>query len=289
MMKVFWTLGIISLIAYNSNNEKKSTESVLTFSLEGQSSVTEKAKFDLNGIWGLTNYFDSIIANKELAKYRLQPPTWFGILLQIKNDSLISFGSLIETNQTINLNSDTLTYFDSYGGKWNLIRQENHLLLKQFPNQTNGDSTIYTYRKRKDLDFMTQNMNKIHKIGDNVTTYFNTSLLSGKYKSSAQGKIIEFHEDGSLIGLDGYDKYEIRNYFGTLHPYGNLDVITFFESKTNKYKEYNWKFKDEVLILTELVNETIVYDGETIVTDNFTLGVEGFKLSRIYKGNHGKK
>jgi len=69
-------LGTTMLIACNSSTQKdKSGTNQIA-----NSEKTEEPKPNLNGVWGLTNYLDTIVQNKEVAKYRLQAPSWFGIL-----------------------------------------------------------------------------------------------------------------------------------------------------------------------------------------------------------------
>jgi hypothetical protein len=77
---------ICLFLSCNSSLKKENTE------LE----KPQSNKTELNGVWALNNYFDKILADKQIAKYRIQPPTWFAILLEIKKDSIKSYGSIIE-------------------------------------------------------------------------------------------------------------------------------------------------------------------------------------------------
>lgn len=282
MKNIIYILGIV-FISGNSN----SNNDLLEIDIKGNditdSIIINQTEFDLNGTWGLTNYFDTIVKYKELAKFRLQSPTWFGIVLQINNDSLISYGSLIEIEKLLNSKSDTLAILDSYGGKWDLIKNEELLLLRQSPNQKKKDSTLYVYRKRNDLAFITQNMDRFHKIGSNVTKYFNFKLFAGSYQNIKDNKEVVFKPDGALIGFEKYDTYQIRNYFGTLHPHKNLDVITFSNSTTKVSKQFNWTFKNGQLKLTEFIRESIIYNGEKVITDDYVLGSEKLILNTIGK------
>jgi hypothetical protein len=278
MKNIIYIFGFVISIACNSSQKNDVSEIDQLGNAETDSIKITKPEFDLNGTWGLTNYFDTIVEQKEIAKYRLQAPTWFGIILQINNDSLIAYGSLIEEEKQLNLKSDTLTLFDSYGGKWDLIKKEELLLLTQSPNQKKKDTTVYIYRKRNDLDFMTQNMDEFHKINSNITKYFNDKLLAGTYQNIKENKDVIFQPNGEVIGFKKYDTYQVRNYFGTLHPHKNLDVFTFFNSTTKESKQYNWNFSDGHLILTDFISETILDNGEKIVTDDYILGTEKIEL-----------
>ena len=281
MKKTLYTLSLFLIFACNTKqNEAKIDKN---FSLPKDDSEIKKFEQNFDGTWGLTNYFDSIIKNKELAKYRVQPPTWFAILLRIKNDSLTSFGSLIENEKSINLKSDTLTHFDTYGGKWSLTKSGENLILKQFPNQKNIDSTTYIYCKRNDLRLLTQEMDKVHKISSNITEHFNLKLFSGNYTNKKTNKEVVFKKNGQLTGIDNFDSYEVRNYFGTLHPHNNLDVITFIDSSTNEYKQLNWKFNNDVLTLTEFIPEIVNRFGKKTPTDNFVLGKKKIELKAMKK------
>lgn len=89
-----------------------------------------------------------------------------------------------------------------------------------------------------------------------------------------------FGENGQLFGINGFDSYEVRNYFGTLHMHKNLDVITFKNKENNNYKQYNWIFSDDELLLTEFVYEKVTYDGKTYDGDYLILGKEKIKLKK---------
>ena len=241
-----------------------------------------KDEFKLNGTWGLTNYFDTIISNRELAKYRLQTPTWFAILLEFEKDSLKSFGSIDNNQYLIKSVTDTLTTLtsDISGDKWFLILEKPNLKLIQYNNSEKIDTTVYTFRKRDDLNYFSKSKKDFFLIGNNVTDYFNKQLFEGKYINTDTDKDIVFGKNGQLIGIDGFDSYEVRNYFGTLHMHKNLDVITFKNKHNNEYKQYNWVFSDHELLLTEFVHEKVTYKGKTYDGDHLVLGKEIIKLKK---------
>jgi len=241
-----------------------------------------KTEFDLNGTWALTNYFDTIIENKKLAKYRLQTPTWFAILLEIENDSIKTFGSISNEKLFIEKDKDTLATLSSNisGSKWWLIKKDNQLNLIQCPNQKRLDSTTYIFRKREDFNYFTKENTDFFVIGKNVTEYFNQQLFKGKYLRMDTKTDVDFKADGSLIGIAEFDTYEVRNYFGTLHMHKNLDVITFKNKSDNKFKQYNWVFNNDQLILTEFVYEKVTRNGKSYDGDYIVLGKEKIILKR---------
>ena len=253
-------------------------------SFEERDIIISNVESDLNGTWGLTNYFDTIIANKELAKYRLQTPTWFAIILEIENDSLENYGS-IETNQyPIKQSNDTLTILSSYvtGENWSLIKEGLELKLIQSPNAENIDSTTYIFRKRDDLNYFTKENRDFFIIDKNVSNYFNIHLFEGKYINKDTNQEVVFGENGHLSGIGNFDLYEIRNYFGTLHMYHNLDVICFYNTKdtVRACEAYNWVFSNDELLLTEFVHEKVTYNDKTYDSDYLVLGKEKIRLKK---------
>jgi len=289
MKNIIFILGFTFLIACNSSQEKFVSASIKTDRSETNNIRIDKHDFDLNGTWGLTNYFDTIIKNRELAKYRLQTPTWFAILLEIENDSLRSYGSINNDEYIIEKSNDTLITLTSNisGDKWYMRVSEPYLILIQSPNSERIDSTIYIFRKRNDLKYFIEEKKDFYIIGNSVTEYFNDRLFKGTYINEETKKEIIFGANGQLTGINGFDSYEVRNYFGTLHMHKNLDVVTFKNKQNNESKQYNWVFSEDELLLTEFVYEQVSYKGKYYDGDYLVLGKERIRLMKM--AEHNKK
>lgn len=235
---------------------------------------------ELMGTWGLSNYLDSIVLHKEVAKYRMQFPAWFGIILEIKNDSLFSYGSITDIETPIIQNKDTIAIIDSGFGKWMLLNQQQNLLLKQFPHQETKDTNIYIYHKREDLATMTKKLDDVHKISSNLTQYFNKKLIAGTYTNQKNNSKVEFLENGKLSGFANFNRYEVRNYFGTYHPYKNFDVIFLKNEVEDLVVSFNWQFEGDHLVLCKFVDEKIKINGKEEMTEYFIPGKKSFILHR---------
>ncbi|MDF1699330.1 MAG: hypothetical protein P1U56_25985 [Saprospiraceae bacterium] len=271
-MKIFfYILIILGLISCQSNNNQK------VLGKEKNS----KSK-DLIGTWGLSNYLDSIVATKEVAKYRLQSPSWFGILIEIEEDSIKTNGSIIEIETKLLNKKDTLAIFDSWVGKWMLLKKQKNLILKQFPNQENIDSSIYTYNRRDDLKEMTEHLDSVNNFSSSMTKYLNKEIISGTYLNLKTTTKVVFLENGKLNGIGNFTEFEVRNYFGTLHPHKNLDVLFLINETEDLVQHYNWRFEDNNLVLTKFENEIINRNGKDAITDDFVLGKETIKLKKVY-------
>ncbi len=234
----------------------------------------------LTGIWGLTHYFDTILAHREIAAYRTQPPTWFALLLTIEGDSITSHGSIIDRKKRIDMQGDTVHQYDTYGGPWALVKAGEELHLVQQPGAERPDSTIYRYRRREDLRWMTENLDKVHKTSSHVTQYFNEELLAGTYQLNDSEKLVTFYPSGDLTGIEGIASFAVDNYFGTSHPFNNLDILTFYPANKGQPEWYNWVFEGQKLTLTEMVREKVVHNGKQVEGDNFELGTKQLTLTQ---------
>lgn len=283
MKNTIYILGIlaVTLLFISGYSVKKEYIVSGNETLKDEHLKVKKIISDLNGTWGLTNYFDTIIANKKLAEYRLQSPTWFAILIEIEDDCLKTYGSIESDEYSFKSTNDTLTTIHSYvtGYIWSLVEKGEELHLVSMSKE-DADTTTYIYKKRDDLSYFTKGHQDFHKIGICVADYFNKNIFAGKYIDRTTNKEILFTENGELLGIDGFNKYNIRNYFGTLHMHKNLDVVYLYND-SNEYKEYNWVFADDELLLTEFIYETVLDEnGISHEGDYLILGEEQIRLKK---------
>ena len=99
-----------------------------------------------------------------------------------------------------------------------------------------------------------------------------------EYLNEVKKSKVFFGANGKLTGVDGFDSYQVRNYFGTLHPHKNLDVVTFKNSETNEYKDFNWVFSGNSLRLTAFIIEKVIHNGKTYDGDQLILSTETMNL-----------
>jgi len=264
----------------------------LYFSFVGiplDSSPTKKASNHLTfhpheGTWGLTNYFDSIIAHKKLAHFRLQTPTWFGIFLNITKDSIEAFGSMTNPIKTkLLFNQDTICTFKTSTphAHWTLLNNNSTLLLQQVSNDYNNiDTTIYIYRRRKDLIPLLNKSDYPHPNGKKISEYFNKQLLAGVYTNKETNLNVIFYPNGTIEGLDSFTNYNIENYFGTYHPHNNFDVLQLSNHIENYPKDYNWVFSDSILRLTAFVPKMTKRNGKLVHDESWIPGNNTIVLIR---------
>jgi hypothetical protein len=98
---------------------------------------------------------------------------------------------------------------------------------------------------------------------DNEEKYFAKNILAGKYYDSISNITLILKDNLDLEGLDSLDKYSIQIDPWEMVP--QMDIINFYDSNREKYKSYNWKFENDVLILSSIID--LYNDGERIGED----------------------
>lgn len=229
----------------------------LLFSSCHTGTTTKSTCNTFNGNWELVQYFDSISVNKTIAKFRLQEPTWYAILLRIEDESIYSNGSIYDLKGKIDQCADTIWKFNDYDeGSWSLQRKDSFLILNKYKSSGFPDTIAYVYQPSKTIpDRLVERIIGFRDLSLIVTNHFNRSILSGKYKQKQNKKPIRFLPYGHVIGLNNYSKYEINDYFGTHHPFNNLDMVVLSDEKGNS-DYFHWQFNGNKLTLTMFKRNT---------------------------------
>tara|TARA_R110002050_G_scaffold45957_4_gene108371 strand:+ start:1307 stop:2170 length:864 start_codon:yes stop_codon:yes gene_type:complete len=251
--------------------------------------VTPQDTFSLNGLWAMPNYVDSVLAYKTISKYRMQWPTWFAILIEIDNDTLRSYGSILDVETPFDPKSDTLHVFEkTVTGQWILTLNEKtkKLELRNSDSQREkNDTNVYVLEKRPDLKFLLDTLDHVHYTSTSFTNYFHDQLFAGTYEIIGTGEQVAFNPSGQIKGFQDFHKYKVDNYFGTLHPYDNLDNITFYRELPENSDEidwelFKWEFQGDTLILTKFSWELFNYQGREVRDEIWKLGDTQIKMKR---------
>lgn len=251
--------------------------------------MTSQDTFTLNGVWAMPNYVDSILAYRTISKYRMQWPTWFAILIEIDNDTIKSYGSIHDIVTPFDPKIDTLHVFDkTVAGQWILTLNEKtkKLELRNSDSKSDkNDTNVYVLEKRPDLKFLLDTLDYLHNTSTSFTNYFHDQLFSGTYEIIGTGEQVAFNPSGHIKGFQDFNKYKVDNYFGTLHPYDNLDNITFYRELPENSDEidwelFKWEFQGDTLILTQFSWELFNYEGKVVRDDIWELSDEQIKMKR---------
>lgn len=259
-------------------------------SLDNAEIPGEKEPFEIEGLWALQEYVDSIPKNKTISRHRKSWPSWFAILIEIDKDSLRSYGSIHDLGTSYSLNNDTVFIFDeTLSGQWILTcnPKSNQLQLKNSDSFRDSlDSRVYTFEKRPDLKHLVEDLDPIHKTSANFTDFFHEELFEGSYEVIGESNEVEFKKGGQIEGFQGFDRYEVDNYFGTLHPYDNLDNMTFYRGNSGikhdfDWEKYYWEFHGDTLVLKRFSWMELTYQGRRVRDEIWELSNETIKMVKI--------
>jgi hypothetical protein len=264
MLKVFiYIIFLIPIILTSCDNNPSMHKS-------SESAIVAKGKLD--GNWILTEYYDSILTGKSIAKNRLHEISWNMFAFKIDGENLTSLGILYpKTKYKINQSKDTLLTFkedQTYSLKFNPTKNLINAFKHKFEGNNSLSSSSYTFRRvnEKRLQSILKNNNPF-AVREELTKLFEDSLIVGEYYriDSPVSESISLLPNKKMKGFRNFYKYNLHCYFGTYHPYQNYDEITFYSQ--DKTANYSWQFKGDTLKLTELVTE----DGDEYNLTNTTI------------------
>jgi hypothetical protein len=232
-------------------------------SFDTQSDNLRPSTLTIDGLWVMSNYLDSILEHKSIANYRMQRPAWFAVLIDIEDDVLCSYGTIHDLELPFSRGADTICVFNNIHGNWflsfNNISQQLELIEIEGPDSEYEDQ-VYTFNKRPELEFLVQNVEGVHKTRTNFNNYFNDKLFAGTYQIPGEMDSITFSKNGTISGFQDYVEFSVDYYFGTSHPFDNMDNIVFcqdplIDSRFSDHR-YKWSFEGDTLLLTPVLFET---------------------------------
>ena len=128
-------------------------------------------------------------------------------------------------------------------------------------NQKDYKLQVQEYRDasfKQKADPTVYNLYKAQVTLDNEELYFAKNIIAGKYFDSISNITIILKSNLELVGIDSLDKYSIQIDPWEMVP--QMDIITFYDNNREKYKSYNWRFENDILILSSIID--LYNDGE---------------------------
>jgi hypothetical protein len=262
---------------------------------DSKASTSSKTTKELDGFWILTDYLDSIVKDKAIAKHSQYPISGEMMSFRIQNDSLFSKGIIFRGFKTkIILENDTIKqirypYTFYYNSQSDQI-EATPLNLEKRSYFRRTDKEKYTYRRvnEKRLIYILQmrSIEGFHQL-------FIDSLIAGEYRSIENGKKLTLTNKYSMNGFKKYNKFEIHDYLEVreldefeINPFNSYDAIAFREHRGNysekdipkwmKIEVFNWKFTGDTLTLTEMKDTSRSNTGYS----DFSLGSNKFVFIR---------
>ncbi len=235
-MKKTTTLFILSILFF-SCKKKEITKTIDTSAIQGE--------------WILSEYMDSIMENKSVAKHRMNPAAQGSILLQIIGDTIHNYGSVYYHGiNKLELNGDTI------------LNGTKHTSCKYFicgdklcVTDCYKDKNIYHYRRLKDIESKIlegRNPRNIEKnLSEVIMAKFNRFFYNKRFRDLENNKIYEFGFPYHISGWNNFKYFEVNKYWGTLHPFNNKDILAVKNKTESEY--WNFKFQGDTIYLRKMI------------------------------------
>lgn len=236
--------------------------SLLNISCHRKNKIQDKTKLNLEsssinvfGKWYYTEYTDSTIKQKKIFDYSWSLASFaYEVKIDKGNPDSVTFKGYHEgwTSRLRKISNNTYQAGDK-DQYWTLrfqkLGSETKLYIKEYinPNFANkADPKVYELTK-KELNMYNEGL------------YFAKHIIAGEYIDQQTNKKLILKENFNLIGVDSLNKYEIQIDPWDMVP--QMDIITFYEGDYNRRTDYNWEFKDRLLILSSIIS---LYDNGEI-------------------------
>ncbi len=208
---------------------------------------------NLNGFYGMTNYFQSNNTNSDYVET---------FLLKIDTDKVTMYGTVqtwgISYKYKLNKTKDTILIENNL----KIFRKNNY--SNTIFLETNIDNKIEFIEFQKDSNIekiVDENGININRLSDRL----NKLIIVGKYKY--KGKIVNFKENGKVENLEVFSNYSIKPRIGT---------NTFFDNRIIETENGIWKYqkKNGNLLITK-------YSNKRDENDMYILSNEQIELEKL--------
>lgn len=245
-------IAVISLVSNFKNlNTPSSNENLLAETMKPQSKY-----------WLLSNYADSILRYKSIAKYSDNPLSWNAVVLRLEADSLYATGTLSSATRKLPPRNivGMITSLNEYGEftfSYNPVSK--HIIAVSSPKSSTG-IIVNNYRPISESEYFALfRAGEVHPLQEGMRQAFIAEMFAGDYRSiERKPKDMTITATGEIKGFQKFKKYELQDYFGTSHPFNGLDAI-WLENNSGTGNYYHWAFAGDTLTLTEMRSEEETY------------------------------
>lgn len=216
-------------------------------------SEKKDSEISLNGIYGMTQYFQSRNTNSEYVET---------FLLQIDKNKIKIFGTVQtwgnEYSYKLNKTKDTILLENNF----KIFRKNKDNNVIYFETRIDNKTKRFEYQKNPYFENLIDE-NGINNI--QLSNVLNKIMIVGKYRYN--GKNIDFKENGKVEYLEHFNNYTIKPRLGT---------NTYYDNKIIETENGMWKYekKNDNLILTK-------YSAKRDEYEMYILGVPKIELEKI--------
>lgn len=214
------------------------------------------------GWWVLHEYHDRIINNRRIGEFSFEQPNYVAVILNVRADSIFSSGTVFPLKAIERIAGDTIFRINSINSTCSFFYNKKKKCL-QVAFTVDGKQQIFSYRRMRSNELVPLTANffsttEFWPLHQNYNTYWRKQFISGTFVSIDNKTSFTVNDSAAVTGFGPYNFLELDDFFGTTHWLGKADRVRFMNgNKTGQFKDYNWEYHADTLILREYIGQDI--------------------------------
>lgn len=214
------------------------------------------------GWWVLHEYHDRIMNNRRIGECSFEQPVYGAVILNVTRDTVFSAGTIFPLKSTSRIEGDTICRINIINSNCSFYYNKKKKCL-QVAFTSGGKRQIFSYRRMRSDEFTKLTANFFSKtvfwpLHQNYHAYWHDQFLTGTFVSLDGKSNLTINSSAEVQGFGPYNFVELDDFFGTTHWLGKADRVRFMNgNKTGQFKDYNWEYHADTLILREYIGQDI--------------------------------
>ena len=214
------------------------------------------------GWWVLHEYHDRIMNNRRIGEFSFEQPNYVAVILNVRADSIFSSGTVFPHKAIERIAGDTICRINSINSTCSFFYNKKKKCL-QVAFTVDGKQQIFSYRRMRSNELVPLTANffsttEFWPLHQNYNTYWRKQFISGTFVSIDNKTSFTVNDSAAVTGFGPYNFLELDDFFGTTHWLGKADRVRFMNgNKTGQFKDYNWEYHADTLILREYIGQDI--------------------------------
>ena len=214
------------------------------------------------GWWVLHEYHDRIMNNRKIGEFSFEQPNYVAVILNVRADSIFSSGTIFPLKAIERIAGDTICRINSINSTCRFFYNKKKKCL-QVAFTVDGKQKVFSYRRMRSDEFVQLTANFFSKsiffpLHHNYNSFWRKQFITGTFVSIDNKTSFTVSDSAAVKGFGPYNFLELDDFFGTTHWLGKADRVRFMNgNKTGQFKDYNWVYHADTLILQEYIGEDI--------------------------------
>jgi hypothetical protein len=214
------------------------------------------------GWWVLHEYHDRIMNNRRIGEFSFEQPNYVAVILNVRMDSVFSSGTIFPLKATERIAGDTICRMSSINSICSFFYNKKKKCL-QVAFTVDGKRQVFSYRRMRSDEFVRLTANFFSKtefwpLHQNYNAYWRKQFITGTFVSIDNKTSFTVSDSAAVTGFGPYNFLELDDFFGTTHWLGKADRVRFMNgNKTGQFKDYNWEYHADTLVLREYIGQEI--------------------------------